>query len=80
MTEGTAFNVYSRTQNPQSPLWKEVDTMTDKEQLSMLIDSYTNLQRIKAASDKEKEVEYQIKTVKAKLEAFGVVTEELDIH
>ena len=46
----------------------------------MLIDSYTNLQRIKSAPDKEKEVEYQIKTVKAKLEALGIVTEDLDIH
>ena len=54
--------------------------MTDREQLTMLINNYTDLQRIKAAADKEKEIEYQIKAVKAKLEAFGVVTEDLDIH
>lgn len=53
---------------------------TDKELMTMLIDSYTNLQRIKAAVDKEKEVAYQLKTVKAKLEVFGVMTEDLDIH
>ena len=65
----------------QSPLRKEVnEAMTEKEQTTMLIDSYTNLQRIKSAPDKEKEVEYQIKTVKAKLEALGIVTEDLDIH
>lgn len=67
-------------QKKQPPLWKEVDAMTEKEQTTMLIDSYTNLQRIKSAPDKEKEVEYQIKTVKAKLEALGIVTEDLDIH
>lgn len=67
-------------QKKQPPLRKEVDAMTEKEQTTMLIDSYTNLQRIKSAPDKEKEVEYQIKIVKAKLEALGVVTEDLDIH
>ena len=62
------------------PVMRGVNGMTDREQLSMLINNYTDLQRIKAAVDKEKEIEYQIKAVKAKLEAFGVVTEELDIH
>ena len=60
--------------------YKGVNGMTDREQLTMLINNYTDLQRIKAATDKEKEIEYQIKAVKAKLEAFGVVTEDLDIH
>lgn len=65
----------------QPPLWKEVDdAMTDKEQMSMLIDIYTNLQRIKSSADKDKEIDYQIKAAKAKLEAFGIVTEDLDIH
>ena len=54
--------------------------MTDKEQTNMLIDVYTNLQRIKSAPDKDKEIEYQIDLVKAKLEAAGIVTEKLDIH
>lgn len=53
--------------------------MTEKEQIAILIDQYTDLQRIKAASDKEKEVAYQIKTIKAKLEAMGIVTEDLNI-
>ena len=53
--------------------------MTEKEQAALLIDSYTNLQRIKAAQDKEKEIEYQIKVTKAKLEALGIITEDLDI-
>ena len=55
------------------------EIMTDKEQATMLIDSYTNLQRIKSAHDKDKEIEYQIKATKAKLEALGVALENLDI-
>ena len=57
----------------------EVREMTEKEQIAILIDQYTDLQRIKAASDKDKEIAYQIKAAKAKLEAMGVVTEDLDI-
>ncbi len=58
---------------------EEVLEMTEKEQIAILIDQYTNLQRIKAAADREKEVEYQLRTTKAKLEAMGIVTEDLDI-
>lgn len=65
--------------NPQSPLWKEVDEVSDKEQLTMLIDIYTDLQRIKTAPDRDKEIEYQIRAAKAKLESFGIVTENLDL-
>ena len=54
--------------------------MTDKEPTNMLIDIYTNLQRIKTAPDREKEIDYQIKAAKVKLEASGIVTEDLDIH
>lgn len=53
--------------------------MTEQELKSFLIDSYADLQRIKAAPDKEKEVEYQIKVLKAKLESMGVVTTDLNI-
>ncbi len=70
----------SSAQKLQPLLWKEVNTMTDKEQTAMLIDIYTNLQRIKSAADRDKEIEYQIKAAKAKLEASGIVTEDLDIH
>lgn len=58
---------------------KEAEGMTEKEQLGMLIDSYTNLQRIKAADDKDKEIEYQLAAVRAKLEAYGIVVENLDL-
>ena len=53
---------------------------SDKELLMNLIERYTDLQRIKNAQDPMKEVEYQLKSVKAQLEGFGVVTENLDIN
>jgi len=53
--------------------------MTEKEQIAFLIDQYTDLQRIKVADDKEKEIDYQIRATKAKLEAMGIVTEDLNI-
>ena len=57
----------------------EVMEMTEKEQIAILIDQFTDLQRIKAAEDREKEIDYQIRTTKAKLEAMGIVTEDLQI-
>lgn len=54
--------------------------MNDKEMISVLIDKYTDLQRIKATLKEDNaEVNYQIKTVKAKLEAFGIVAENLNL-
>lgn len=52
---------------------------SDKEMINNLIDTYSNLQRIKNAADTQKELEYQLTLVKAKLEFFGIVTSELDI-
>lgn len=80
MREERKVDDHSSTRKLQPLLRKEVDAMTEKEQMTMLIDNYTDLQRIKSAVDKEKEIDYQIKTVKAKLEALGVVTEDLDMH
>lgn len=53
--------------------------MTEKEQATNLMDKFIDLQRIKAAGDKDKEIDYQLKTTKAKLEALGIVTENLEI-
>lgn len=53
--------------------------MTEKEQIAFLIDQYTDLQRIKVAEDREKEIDYQIRATKAKLEAMGIITEDLNI-
>ena len=55
------------------------DMATEKEMINNLIDVFTNLQRISKASDSKKEAEYQLKIVKAKLESFGIITENLEI-
>ena len=52
---------------------------SDKEMINNLIDNYTSLQRIKKADDIEKELEYQLKILRAKLESFGIVTTDLDL-
>ena len=52
---------------------------SDKEMINNLIDYYTNLQRIKKSDDSEKELDYQLKILKAKLESFGIVTTDLDL-
>lgn len=52
---------------------------SDKEMINNLIDNYTSLQRIKKSDDIEKEIDYQIKVLKAKLELFGIVTTDLDL-
>lgn len=55
------------------------DIMTDKELITMTIDQYTNLQRIKLANgDKEnEELDYQIKVTIAKLSSMGVSVEDI---
>lgn len=58
----------------------EVMEMTEKEQAAILIDIYTNLQRIQKAEDREKELSNQLRKAKAKLEALGIVTESLTIE
>lgn len=52
---------------------------SDKEMINNLIDAYTSLQRIKTAQDTQKELDYQLKVLKAKLESFGIVTTDLDL-
>ena len=52
---------------------------SDKEMINNLIDNYTSLQRIKKSDNAEKELDYQIKILKAKLESFGIITTDLDL-
>ena len=56
------------------------DDMNEKEMINNLIDNYTSLQRIKKAENSEKEIDYQIRILKAKLESFGIITSELEIN
>ena len=58
----------------------EVSEMTEKEQAAIMIDIYTDLQRIQKAEDKDKELSNQLRKAKAKLEALGIVTENLTIE
>lgn len=73
------FN-HSTAQKTQSLYGKEVEAMNEAEYREKLIQKYADLQRIKTAVDKEKEVDYQIKLVKAQLEGIGIIAENLDIH
>ena len=54
--------------------------MPERKPATNLIDIYTDLLRIKQAEDKEKEVNNQLRKAKAKLEALGVVVEDLVIE
>ncbi len=58
----------------------EESGMTEKEQATLLMDKFIDLQRIQKAADREKEIQYQLRTTKAKLEALGIVTENLTIE
>jgi hypothetical protein len=54
--------------------------MNEKEMIDKLIDKYTDLQRIKQSDNPEKEVDYQLRVAKAKLESFGIITSDLEIN
>ena len=54
--------------------------MAEKEQAAIMIDVYTDLQRIQKAEDRDKELSNQLRKAKAKLEALGIVTENLIIE
>ena len=54
--------------------------MTKEEQTATMIDIYTDLLRIKNSKDKDAEIENQLCIAKAKLQALGVVVEDLVIR
>jgi len=53
--------------------------MTKEEIINQIIEEYAKLQRIINAEDPKKEAMTQKRFVEAKLQAFGVVTEKLEI-
>ena len=57
-----------------------IQDMTEKELITVTIDKYTDLQRIKKANgnNENKELDYQIKVAKVKLSSFGIDYSELD--
>ena len=57
------------------------EEMTEKELITVLIDKYTDLQRIKQANGdvQNKELEYQIKVTTAKLSSLGVSVKDITL-
>ena len=55
------------------------DNVTREELISITIDKYTDLQRIKRANGdcRNEELEYQIKVTVAKLSSYGVSVEDI---
>lgn len=58
-----------------------IQEMTEKELITVTIDNYMNLQRIKKANGDtvNKELEYQLKGLVAKLSSLGVNIEDLTL-
>lgn len=57
------------------------DTITREELISLTIDKYTDLQRIKKAngSIENKELDYQLKVTVAKLSSLGISVEDITL-
>ena len=58
-----------------------MEEMTEKELITVLIDKYTDLQRIKKANNnvENEELEYHIRATTAKLSSMGVDVEDLTL-
>jgi len=52
--------------------------VTEKVLMTLLIEEYSKLQRILKSADRDEELQYQLKIARAKLEALGVVVENLE--
>ena len=57
------------------------DSKTREELISLTIDKYTDLQRIKKANggNENKELEYQLKVTVAKLSSLGISVEDITL-
>ena len=57
------------------------NSMTREELISLTIDKYTDLQRIKKANggNENKELEYQLKVTVAKLSSLGISVEDITL-
>lgn len=57
------------------------EDMTEKELITIMIDKYTDLQRIKKANGdhENNELDYQLRVIKNKLSALGIPTEEYEM-
>ncbi|MCD7806997.1 MAG: hypothetical protein LUH19_06605 [Lachnospiraceae bacterium] len=56
----------------------EVMEMSDNELKEQLIREYVNIQRLKNSKDRDRELAYQEKVLKVKLQTLGIPTEDLE--
>ena len=54
------------------------NVMNKDELIDIRIKEYSDLQRIKNSTDKDAEIEYQVKILKAQLQSLGIHTEDLE--
>ena len=54
--------------------------MTETELIAQTIERYTDLQRIMKAADPQNEIKNQKRILEVKLQAMGVVTENLELE
>lgn len=52
--------------------------MSDKKLVTILIDTYINLQSILSSDNMKSEAEYQLRAVKVKLESMDIAASSLD--
>lgn len=65
----------------QQEVWEVSEEMTDKELITVAINQYMNLQRIKEENGghKNKELDYQIKGLAAQLSYYGINVEDITL-
>lgn len=55
------------------------DGMNEKELIDQIITRFESLQRIKSAVDRDAEIAYQEKLLRARMQSFGIATEDLEL-
>ncbi len=55
------------------------DEMNEKELKDQIIKEFVNLQRVKAAIDRDAEIAYQEKVLRVRMQSMGIATEDLEI-
>lgn len=54
-------------------------SLNEKELRDQIIKEFVNLQRVKNAKDKDAEIAYQERVLKARMQSFGITTEDLEL-
>lgn len=54
--------------------------MNEKELKDQVIKEFVNLQRLKSAADRDAEIAYQEKVLRARMQSLGISTEDLEIE